>query len=397
MSMQQRQTPPAAAQNALMHAPTAAAVQNGQGAWSASASSGNFLHVSQNKQRNRPLLIGSLLVLFVLLGGVVFAMWWFTNSTPAVTLYQVGGQNANQDVGGGGIVFPRLQLDITYPTSELVKAVFVKAGDQVTPNQSLLQLDASQLTIQVQQAAADMAAAQATLNSVSASGNALQIAQAQQAYQIAKDRYDAMVAQAQSPTLHNGNLISPMSGVITAVNVNPGAVVTANVPLITIMDESTVIVHAKIPLSNLAGVHLGQQASVTPTALPDITMQGVVSSIIPQADPQTDTFEVWVSVTNTNRQLLPGMSAFVHVQSGRQALVVPRLAVLNPEGKAAVFVVENLYARLQRVQVVGRNAEAIFIGQGLKPGDKVVLVGIAGLQANQRVRVSTIERNRAST
>ena len=396
MRVQQRQATPPPVQNTWTQTKPGQP-QIAPGARSSPVSGGNFPRAPQQTKNNFYLLIGSLLVFSILLEGVIFAMWWFTNSTQDVTLYQVGSQNANQDIGGGGIIFPRQQLDISYPTSELVKAVLVKPGDQVTPNQSLIQLDASQLNIQIQQAAADMAAAQANLNSVEASGNALQIAQAQQAYQFAKDRYNAMVAQAQSPTLHNGDLISPMSGVVTAVNVNPGAVIVANVPLVTIMDESTVIVHAKIPLSNLGGVQLGQQATVTPSALPDISMQGVVSSIIPQADPQTDTFEVWVSVTNTNRQLLPGMSAFVHLQSVRKALVVPRLAVLNAESNAAVFVVQNLYAHLQRVQVVGRTVDTIFIGQGLKAGDKVVLVGNDGLQDNQRVRVSSIEQNTASS
>lgn len=355
----------------------------------------SFSRSSQRLKNNRYLLIGLLLTLVVLIGGVVFAMWWFTKSSPNVVLYQVGsaGQNVTQDSGGGGIVFPRQQLDISYPTSELVKSVLVKAGDHVTPNQPLIQLDASLLNIQIQQAASDMAAAQATLNSASISGNALQIAQAQQTYQLAKDRYDALVAQAASPTLHNGNLISPMAGVVTAVNVNPGAVIAANTPLITIMDESIVIVHAKIPLSNLGAVRLGQQVTVTPSALPDLSMQGVVSSIIPQADPQTDTFEVWVNVINTKQLLLPGMSAFVHIQSAGKAVVLPRLAVLNPDSQAVVYVVENAYTHLRHVQVVGRTASTIFIGQGLKAGEKVVLVGIEQLQDNQYVHVSKTEQN----
>jgi len=397
MRVQPRQAPPPQVQQNWMRTPPGPAHMP-PGARSSPVSGGNFPPASQQPtKKNYYLLIGSLLVLSILLEGAVFAVWWFMKSTPDVTLYQVGSQNATQDIGGGGIVFPRQQLDISYPTSELVKAVLVKPGDQVTPNQSLIQLDASLLNIQIQQAAADMAAAQANLSSVEAIGNALQIAQAQQAYQFAKDRYNAMVAQARSPTLHNGNLIAPMSGVVTAVNVNPGAVIVANVPLVTIMDESTVIVHAKIPLSNLGGVKLGQQAIVTPSALPNISMQGTVTSIIPQADPQTDTFEVWVSVINPNRELLPGMSAFVHLQSMRKALVVPRLAVLNPESHAAVFVVQDVYAHLQRVQVVGRTVDTIFIGQGLKAGDKVVLVGLNGLQNNQHVRVSSIEQNTASS
>ncbi len=360
-----------------------------------SSLSGTFPFISQklNGKSKRSVVISSVLGLLILLGGIAFAAWWFLiKSTPDVTLYQVGSQNTTQDIGGGGIIFPRQQLDISYPTAERVVSVLVKAGDQVTPNQPLIQLNASQLNVQIQQAANDVAAAQAFLNSVSASGSAVNIAQAQQQYDLAKNRYNALVAQSSSAFLHNGKLIAPMNGIVTAVNVNPGSVFAADVPLLTIMDESILIVHAKIPLSNLGQVHLGQQATVTPSALPGISLQGTVSSIIPQADPQTDTFEVWVKVVNTNKMLLPGMSAFVHIQAaGKAALVVPRLAVLDAEGNASVFVVRNRHAYMQHVQVTGRSEDAVFIGGGLAAGDKVVLVGLDTLQDGQLVRVNHTE------
>jgi RND family efflux transporter MFP subunit len=219
------------------------------------------------------------------------------------------------------------------------------------------------------------------------------IAQAQQQYNLAKDRYDALVAQVSSPLLHHANLIAPMSGVVTTLDVNPGSVIAPDMPLLTIMDESDVIVHAKIPLSNLGQVHLGQHAIVTPSALPGINVQGTVSAIIPQADPQTDTFEVWVEVVNTDKRLLPGMSAFVQIQTAGKALTVPRLAVLDADSNASVFVVRDGRAHLQHVQVVGRSEQTIFIADGLAPGDDVVLVGLYTLQDNQTVHVSHIEAN----
>ncbi len=364
-----------------------------------SSLSGTFPYISKGLKgkRKRSVIIGSVLGLLILLGGIAFAVWWFMiKPIPDVTLYQVGGQNTAQDIGGGGIIFPHQQLDISYPVAERVVSVLVKAGDQVTSNQPLIQLDASQLNVQIQQAANDMAAAQAFLTSVSASGSAVNIAQAQQQYDLAKNRYNALVAQASSPLLHNGKLIAPMSGVVTAVNVNPGSVFAADVPLLTIMDETTLIVHAKIPLANLGQVHLGQQATVTPSALPGISVQGTVSAIIPQADPQTDTFEVWVNVVNTNKMLLPGMSAFVHVQTADKALIVPRLAVLNVEGNASVFVVRDQHAHQQHVQVTGRSEDTVFIGGGLAAGDNVVLVGLDTLRDGQLVRVDHTEASTSS-
>ena len=351
-------------------------------------------HSSQSpgRKKKRLVITGLILGLLLLLGGTGFAVLRFTlRLTSDVTAYQAGVQNVSLSVGGGGIVFPRQQLTISYPVTERVISVLVNAGDQVSPNQPLIQLDPSQLNVQIQQASADVAAAQAFLNSVYASGTAVNIAQAQQQYDLAKNRYDALVAEAASPLLHNGNLISPMKGVVTSLNVNPGEVIAANTPLLTIMDESTVIVHANIPLTDLGQVQRGQQAIVMPSALPGLRLQGTVSSIILQADPQTDTFEVWVGVLNTSKVLLPGMSAFVSIQSPERVIVVPRLSVLDLGSDPMVFVVQDQRVYLRHVQVVGRSVDEVFIGAGLSAGDEVVLVGLDGLQDGQQVRVTRVE------
>lgn len=335
-------------------------------------------------QRRPGLFVSVLLGIMVL---AVASFWFTTKGVPDVTLYEVNAQNANQYIGGGGIIFPRQQLDVSYPVAERIVAVPVKAGDQVTPNQPLIQLDPSQLNAQIKQASDDMDAARAYLNTVTLNGNSIAIAQAQQAYNISRDRYNELVAEATSPLVNKGNLISPMNGVVTTVDVNPGQVFAANTTLLTIMDESTVIVHVKVPLSNFASVHLGQVAIVTPSALPDVNAQGVVKAIIPQADPQTDTFEVWVEVVNSTKNLLPGMSAFVRIQGANQAFVLPRVAVLNVDHAPIVFVVRNQHAYVHAVRVVGHSAKAVFVGAGIAKGDKVVLVGAHVLHDGQAVHV----------
>src|SRR5579884_3734304 len=225
----------------------------------------------------RARVSASLLGLLILLTGAVFSLWKFAIKSALVQdvqLYQVQVQNVNQSIGGGGIIYPLQQLDVSYPETERVLSVQIKSGDQVSPNQSLLQLDLVQLNIQMKQAADAVAAAQDYLNSVSASGNATQIAAAQQQYDIAQSRYNALQAQAASPLLHDGNLVSPMSGTVTSVNVNPGQIIAANTALLTIMDESTVIVHAKIPLANFGQIYVGQQVKVTPSSLSSLTLPG---------------------------------------------------------------------------------------------------------------------------
>jgi Cu(I)/Ag(I) efflux system membrane fusion protein len=138
-------------------------------------------------------------------------------------------------------------------------------------------------------------------------------------------------------------------------------------------------------------VHVGQHVSVSPSALPDVTEQGTVNQIIPQADPQTDTFDTWVAVVNKDRKLVPGMSAFVHIETSGQALVLPRLAVLDSETDPKVFVAgKDQRAHLRYVHVVGRSTQSIFVNSGLAAGDRVVLLGLDGLQDGQIIRVTKI-------
>jgi len=332
-----------------------------------------------------------LLALFVLLFAIAFFAWLSARAADVI-LYQVSAQNATRYISGGGMVYPRQQLSLSYPLPEKVVAVFVKAGDQVSPNQSLLKLDPTQLDAQIKQLSDDVAAAQAYLASVSTSGTASTIALAQQQYSLAKSKYNAFVAGSSSLLLHDGNLTSPMHGVVTKVNIDPGEVFAANTPLLTIMDESTVIVHVKIPLANLSQVHTGMQAIATPSALPDLNFKGTVSAIIPQADPQTDTFEVWVSIENSSKTLLPGMSAFVRIQSSSHAFVVPRPGILSPDKEAVAFVVRDQHAYVQHVHVAGQVGDELLVDAGLARGDNIVLVGQYQLRDGQAVHIQSVEK-----
>ncbi len=339
------------------------------------------------------LAITITLLITLLFGALVYTFWYVFLAVQPVTAYQVDKkQNVSQYIGGGGLVYAHQQLDMSFPAAERVLDVMVQAGDHVKQNQPLLKLDPTQLNAQVTQASNNVAAAQSYLYSVSNSSpyNPITVAQAQQALDIAKNHYNALVAQASSPTLNSGNLISPVNGVVTMVNINPGEVFDANSILLTIMDLSTVTVHAKIPLANLQQIKTGSPVQVTPSALPNISLQGKVVSIIPQADPQTDTFEVWVSVPNAQQLLLPGMSAFVRIQGQQIAFVVPRMAVLNPDRESSVFIVRNSHAYMQPVHVAGNAPNVFFIDNGLSASDTIILLPLNKLHDGQVVDLTSV-------
>jgi RND family efflux transporter MFP subunit len=342
------------------------------------------------KKRGTSILV-ILIIVGTLLALLVGSLWLSSRANADVTLVQVETQRTAQVIGGSGTLYPRQQLNITYPVAERVLSVLVHAGDQITADQALLHLDTTQLDAQLKLAANNVAAAQDYLATVSRSGNAVTIAQAQRQLALAKNDYATLATQSAYPFIRSGNLISPMSGMVTAVNINAGEILAPNAVLLVIMDESALVVHMQVPLENVGQVHVGTPVQITPSASANRTFSGTVSAVIPRANPQTNTFEVWINVNDSQHVLLPGMNVFVRILLPTTAIVVPRLSVMTMAALTAVFVVREQHAYLRLVQVVGRQEDRLLIASGLKQGEYIVLVGLDQLSDGQSVSVRTVE------
>jgi hypothetical protein len=71
----------------------------------------------------------------------------------------------------------------------------------------------------------------------------------------------------------------------------------------------------------------------------------------------------------------------------REMLCIPRGALIQNEGKSAVFVLEGSRVKLREVQVGRDLGDRMEVAEGLGPNDKVVVKGLEGLTPGQRVRV----------
>jgi multidrug efflux pump subunit AcrA (membrane-fusion protein) len=323
--------------------------------YSTSLQTGNVPFRTQQWRKRQKLVIFSILCLLLLVGAGGFSFWHFVlKGSPNVTLYRVSMKSVTQNVGSGGLAFPTQRLDVSFPFTAMVLSVFVKPGDKVLPNEPLVQIDLAQVNAQ------NLVTLQSHSNE-------------------------------DAPALPNGDIPSTIRGTVISVNVFPGQFFYANKVMLTIYDESSIIVHVKIPLANYGQIHLNQATQVMPSALSNVSLRGTVTSIILSADSQAATFDVWVTVPNPTGQLLPGMSIFVQIQETVQALVVPRLAVLNPDQGATVFVIRQQHAYIQQVQVSGYAADSLIISSGLQTNELVVLVGLDSLSDGQAVHISTIE------
>jgi membrane fusion protein (multidrug efflux system) len=187
----------------------------------------------------------------------------------------------------------------------------------------------------------------------------------------------------------NTTLTSPVNGVVTTRNYDPGDV-AGQLPILTIESISPVKVKINVSESYYRQVVKGMPVEVQVDALGDETFKGSVSLIYPTIDPGSHTFTVEVSVPNNNQELRPGMFARVKMNFGtNERPLLSDKAVLKQTGSndRYVFVEEDGKAVYTLVQLGVRINDKYEIISGLKEGDSVIVEGNTGLIDGSEVEV----------
>lgn len=116
------------------------------------------------------------------------------------------------------------------------------------------------------------------------------------------------------------NIVSPIDGVVTTRNVEPGAVVTAGKTLLTLINPNTVYLRGFVPQGDIGKVRVGQNAKVFLDSAPDKPLSARVSAIDTQASftPENIYFQkdrvkqvvgVKIAIANPAGFAKPGMPA----------------------------------------------------------------------------------------
>ncbi len=292
----------------------------------------------------------------------------------------------------GTVAFADTQA-VTAQIAGTVQSVAVQAGQTIQTGAPAVTLSSPSLTTQ-------LASDQAQLLSDEASLSALQHPTPPSSGQVsalkAKIAVDQESVQRAEQALSNLNITSPISGIITAVNVQAGDTVvqgggvtssnssstttsTSTSPFAVEAPNSLQIV-APISEVSIAQVKVGQRAIVTSDALPGHTFFGTVALISPAGSNSSGVanFNVIIDVAQPGG-LLAGMSASVSISVAfvRQALLVPVESVTGAGQAATVEVVKNGKITTQRVVAGLSNDVAIQIVSGLSAGEKVVTASVS--------------------
>ena len=198
--------------------------------------------------------------------------------------------------------------------------------------------------------------------------------------------------------LNRATVTSPISGVVSARNVEVGQLVSGAVMPFTIVQTDTVVVQVSVSETLINLVYVGMEVDVAVQALGgEQSFTGVVTIVAPIAN-QASTFPVRIELDNPDGQIRPGMFSqvtFVQAQSHGN-FVVPRNVVLSDGDGQFVYVVEGEHAVRRAVTTGLESGNLVEVTDGLTESDQVVVVGQEFLHEGILVNVVATNEQRVA-
>ncbi|GAA4770484.1 efflux RND transporter periplasmic adaptor subunit [Stakelama sediminis] len=324
-----------------------------------------------------------------------------SSQIPTITVGVPGRSVVTTDVSGTGSLAARVQMPIGVAgEGGRVTNVLVQPGDWVKAGQVLATVDrsvqtqtADSLAGQVRAAQADAKLAQSELDRAEKlvddgfiSKATLDQKTATRDAALAKVR----VAQAQLRETQARNarldIRAPAAGLVLTRNVEPGQIVSSGSGvLFQVAKGGAMEMLAQLSEGDLAQVHVGAQATVTPVGTND-SFTGQVWQVSPVIDPQTRQGIARIALSY-NRALRPGGFASATIKAGAHDLpMLPESAVLSDNDGNYVYIINDRNEVVRRPVKVGQVSDTgASIASGLNGTERVVLNAGAFLNPGQKV------------
>ena len=249
----------------------------------------------------------------------------------AAAVTKAGQDSAALSARYSGEFVSSQRSELTSRISGRVKAVLVDEGALVERGSVLLELETVYLDLDVKQAAAEVARAQAALNeadrdaqrkaelvakgSVSEAANLRSTSVFEQA-KAGLDAANARLGLAQTRR-NDAVLRSPFRGVIEQRRIDVGERLAEATPAFVIVQLAPLKLRFRVRETDLTLVRKGQGVEAEVDAYPGLKFRGVISVAGGAIDPATRTFLAEARFDNRDLKLRPGLFARVRVLTGK--------------------------------------------------------------------------------
>ena len=188
--------------------------------------------------------------------------------------------------------------------------------------------------------------------------------------------------------LKSGNIIAPFSGVLGYTGLTEDILVSNNIFIITLDDNSVIYSDIKIPENYSASIKKGLPVEVKLTSFKDKIFEGEVDFVSSRINADTRSLLSRIKVENKDLELISGSLLEVGVKFDlRNSLSVPDTSIMIEGDKAYVFKIskENI-ANKTEVKTGIRTDKSIEITSGLTEGDIIVAEGLKKVRPRGKIK-----------
>ncbi|HCB1179110.1 TPA: efflux RND transporter periplasmic adaptor subunit [Klebsiella pneumoniae] len=186
-------------------------------------------------------------------------------------------------------------------------------------------------------------------------------------------------------------LTAPVNGLVTGVSASAGQVVSAGQTVFTVASSDARDVVFDVASPGIVSRQPGATFHVALLQDASVIAQAHLRDISPQADPQTRSWRVRITLDNPPPDMVMGASVSVTLpiadSAGEKVITLPASSLTRLSDAPAVFILDPANNKVYRraVHIAGYSADAVFIRAGVSPGDRVVTAGVRSLRDGEHV------------
>ena len=188
--------------------------------------------------------------------------------------------------------------------------------------------------------------------------------------------------------LKSGNILAPFDGMLGYTGLTEDILVSNNIFIITLDDNSTIYSDIKIPENYSASIKKGLPVDVKISSYRDKTFQGEIDFVSSRINADTRSLLSRIKVQNKNLELISGSLLEVSVKFKiRDTLGVPDTSVMIEGDKSFVYKItdKNIVNKVE-VSTGIRSNKNIEIISGLKEGDIIVAEGLKKVRPRGKIK-----------
>lgn len=285
------------------------------------------------------------------------------------------------------------KVEIRSEVSGMVERIYFSEGTRVGKGQTLLKIN--DIELQAQLRSAETRRQLTSENERRARLLLEKGAISQEEYDIASADFKTAQAQIQliKAQISKTSVRAPFSGIIGLRNISPGAYISPDILISSLVKSSQVKITFSIPEKYASTVKLNSKIYFT-VANSSEKFPATIYAIQPEIEINTRTLSVRARADNSLGNLIPGTFANIAFDLNEvdDAILVPTEAIVPVQDGKKVFIYKNGKAKEVMVQTGSRSQSDVIVLSGLNPSDTVITTGVLTLKDGADVKI-TLKNN----